>query len=464
MTKLDTDLQPYAMHSLVASVDKLGFEIVDISGFFDLVESHGKEQTDAVVSLKSSARTLETATRDVRKAVTTLSSAAADSRTAVEETVTRVRASGENAEQMASWVADMSERSVTVSDSLKGAKSNNQKIVAIARQVNTLAINAKIEAARAGDAGRGFSVVADAINELSQKTSQAAVEISESIETLTDWIMTLTEDAKTISERADSILENTELNNQSLSAMEMATHASHQQSELISEQVATVTEAIETFAPSLRGIEDAVKATTQGIKTAHGRLNRLIDTSESVVQGVAAIGGASADTNFFNFVQAAAKQMSDLFTAAVARGEISMSDMFDETYVPIQGTDPVQVKTAFTALTDRLLPAIQEPALDVDPRVVFCAAVDRNGYLPTHNVKFSKPQTHDPVWNTANSRNRRIFDDRVGLKAGRSKAPFLCQVYRRDMGGGNFAMMKDISAPIYVQDRHWGGLRFAVKF
>jgi hypothetical protein len=70
--------------------------------------------------------------------------------------------------------------------------------------------------------------------------------------------------------------------------------------------------------------------------------------------------------------------------------------------------------TRFVALTDRLLPPIQEPVLELDPRIVFCAAVDRNGYLPTHNRKFSHPQSRDPVWNAANCRNRRIFDDRVG--------------------------------------------------
>jgi len=37
------------------------------------------------------------------------------------------------------------------------------------------------------------------------------------------------------------------------------------------------------------------------------------------------------------------------------------------------------------------------------------------------------------------------------------------QVYRRDMGGGEYAMMKDLSAPITVNGRHWGGLRLAYK-
>lgn len=99
-----------------------------------------------------------------------------------------------------------------------------------------------------------------------------------------------------------------------------------------------------------------------------------------------------------------------------------------------------------------------------DERVAFCAAVDENGYLPTHNRKFSHPQRPgDPTWNTANCRNRRIFNDRVGLAAGRNTEPFLLQTYRRDMGGGQFVLMKDISAPIIVNGRHWGGLRLAIR-
>lgn len=101
--------------------------------------------------------------------------------------------------------------------------------------------------------------------------------------------------------------------------------------------------------------------------------------------------------------------------------------------------------------------------MEGDERIVFCAAVDRNGYLPTHNNNFSQPQGRDPVWNAANCRNRRMFDDRVGLGAGRNEKPFLVQTYRRDMGGGQFALMKDASAPITVGGRHWGGVRIGYR-
>jgi methyl-accepting chemotaxis protein len=106
---------------------------------------------------------------------------------------------------------------------------------------------------------------------------------------------------------------------------------------------------------------------------------------------------------------------------------------------------------------------VQEPVLAFDRRVAFCATVDRNGFLPTHNKIYSQPQTDDPVWNAANCRNRRMFNDRTGLSAGRSTKPFLLQTYRRDMGGGEFALMKDCSAPITINGRHWGGLRIAFK-
>jgi methyl-accepting chemotaxis protein len=67
------------------------------------------------------------------------------------------------------------------------------------------------------------------------------------------------------------------------------------------------------------------------------------------------------------------------------------------------------------------------------------------------------------VWNNANCRNRRMFKDRTGLGAGRNTKPFLLQTYRRDMGGGRFVLMKDLSVPIVVKGRHWGGLSLGYR-
>ena len=77
--------------------------------------------------------------------------------------------------------------------------------------------------------------------------------------------------------------------------------------------------------------------------------------------------------------------------------------------------------------------------------------------------RFSREQSDDLVWNSANCRNRRIFNDRTGLRAAQSQSKFLLQTYRRDMGGGEFVLLKDLSMPIWVGGRHWGALRLAYR-
>lgn len=173
-------------------------------------------------------------------------------------------------------------------------------------------------------------------------------------------------------------------------------------------------------------------------------------------------GFQTRDGTLIAICQEAAAEVRDLFEAEIKAGNISQAALFDTNYRPVAGSDPEQVTSQFSDFTDRVLPKIQEAVLTRSDRIVFCAAIDRNGYLPTHNLKYSKPQGSDPVWNAANCRNRRIFSDRTGLGAGRNTRPFLLQTYRRNMGGGAFALMKDISAPITVMGRHWGGFRMGV--
>ena len=140
-------------------------------------------------------------------------------------------------------------------------------------------------------------------------------------------------------------------------------------------------------------------------------------------------------------------------------------DLFDERYQPVPGSSPAQVTTRFVGLADRLFPQVQERMLTLSDKVVYCIAVDRNGYVACHNQQYNHPQrARDTVWNTAHCRNRRVFNDRTGLASGRNQRPFLLQTYRRDMGGGHFVVMKEAAAPISVNGRHWGGLRLAFKF
>jgi methyl-accepting chemotaxis protein len=156
--------------------------------------------------------------------------------------------------------------------------------------------------------------------------------------------------------------------------------------------------------------------------------------------------------------------LTRIFEDAVASTAISIDDMFDADYVEIPDTNPLQHRTRILNWADRALPPFQEAFLAKDPRMAFCVMIDRNGYLPVHNKIYSHPQrSGDVVWNTANSRNRRIFNDAAGLAAGRNLRPYLIQSYARDMGNGKTVMMREIDVPIRVNGRHWGGFRTAYK-
>jgi methyl-accepting chemotaxis protein len=211
-------------------------------------------------------------------------------------------------------------------------------------------------------------------------------------------------------------------------------------------------------------LSSQVDQTARSLASARERTSAMLGVSESMIELTASCGVQTVDTPYIERGMEMAREIATLFEQAVAAGQLTLDDLFDERYQPVAGSDPVQYTTRFLALADRLLPELQEAVVATLPKVVFCAAVDRNGYLPTHNHRFSRPQGTDPLWNAANCRNRRLFQDRTGLAAARSTRPFLLQTYRRDMGGGQFALMKDLSAPITVQGRHWGGLRIAYQF
>ncbi|WP_299140884.1 methyl-accepting chemotaxis protein [uncultured Tateyamaria sp.] len=452
------------LNALARAAATLGYEIVDIAGFLDMVEAQALEQRTALSALESGASDIEAANAAVQTSAFDLGESVSRTAEDVEQSATLMRALGARSQDVAEWVQDLSDRSGTVSDTLKAAKDNNAQIAAISMQVNTLAINAKIEAARAGDAGRGFAVVAEAINELSRKTKDAAAQISTNIETLTDWIATLNVEASNVSQTATELIDHSSRTDGALTRMERSIADTQEQAQRIETQAGKVRTAIEQFSPDMRGIGASIATTTSGIHEAHGRIQRLIDTSETIVQSSAGLGGMTDDAPYIAYARDRAAAIIAAFEALLESGRLTRNALFDRAYQQIPNTNPAQVRTAYVDLFDQILPAIQEPALEFDPKVVFCAAVDVNGYLPTHNLKFSQPQSHDVVWNTGHCRNRRIFDDRVGLKAGRNTAPFLLQVYRRDMGGGAFKMMKDLSVPITVNGEHWGGLRLAYTF
>jgi methyl-accepting chemotaxis protein len=342
-------------------------------------------------------------------------------------------------------------------DSLREVSDAAGQITKIALQTRLVAFNASVEAKRAGEAGRGFGVVADAVKDLAAQVEASSQLIAGTVKRLDERVTALA----------------SEIQRRGTAAGDGAHDgAVHRALASVDRKVGRIQEAAagsRVICDSLDGqvhtIEEDLHTTSRVLDAALGRTETFLRISEQLLETVAEYGVDTPDTPYIAAVQESAGQIAALLEGALRTGSISAADLFDEQYKPIPGTEPAQHTTRFCALADRLFPQVQEKMLALSDKVVFCIAADRNGYIACHNTKYNQPQrAGDVAWNTANSRYRRIFDDRTGLASGRNTRPFLLQTYRRDMGGGHFVVMKEVAAPIVVDGRHWGGLRLAYRF
>jgi len=448
---------------LANEIGGLGVELADVAGNVQEVASRVSTQSERFGHLQTTAKAMVSANHDIAGASRSVQSATSAAVGEITQSRAVVETAVNHIAELIEAVGRIETRLGSVSSALSEVAKVSKAIEAIAKQTNLLALNATIEAARAGSAGRGFAVVANEVKSLAEATRQATNQIGETVRGLDGQVGNLIGESGEASHRAKNAGEG---------AAQIESIIARVQDGFtrVGNEIDGVTRAAnanlghcDQVIEELNNLAKGVDLSSTELKHADERVSRLLDISETLIAMIADSGVETSDGPLIRIVAAAAKRISAAFESAIERGEIGFGQLMDENYREIPGTDPKQYLTDYVEFTDRILPPIQDPIQKSDSRIVFCVAWAKGGYLPTHNPNYRLPQGKDPVWNNANCRNRRLFNDRAVKKVAANTKPYLLQTYRRDMGGGNFVLMKDLSSPIFIRGRHWGAFRMGFR-
>ena len=465
MTRADVTAQPEGslIRELASRVGSLGVEVADIAGHLEDLSARVSSQAAQFEELHQSTETMVSANSDIDRAAREAQRAASTAGTEISESRTLIGGTVEHIGRLTAAVGRIHERLASFGPVLQQITAVATAIESIAKQTRLLSLNAGIEAARAGEAGRGFAVVAAEVKTLAEETRTATERITGTVRSLAEQIEGLISEGGAADRHAGEAGRGAQQVQGVIVRAHGAFDTVSREIDSIARSTADNLEACNATLAELGGLAEGVQASSTSLAQADKRVEGLLGLSEGLIELIAGSGIETSDTPIIRLGIATAKRIGEVFESAIARGEITEAQLFDERYREIAGSNPKQYLTDYVAFTDRVLPAIQDPLQRSDPRIVFCVAWARGGYLPTHNPNYRQPQGKDPAWNAAHCRNRRLFKDRAVQKVARNTKPFLLQTYRRDMGAGNFVLMKDLSSPIWVRGRHWGAFRIGYK-
>jgi len=341
----------------------------------------------------------------------------------------------------------------TVSE-LNANSASIQQVVELIKnmssQTNMLALNAAIEAARVGQHGSGFAVVAQEVRTLATRSKTATADVSESINTvnslvrdtyrMTEGLLNNISDTRKVvreaSDRFQQIVDDFDRNSDQLMKIASTT-----------EQLSATNTEIHSQIGNIDQVSEVVSNQMLAANHATADLSRITEEMQDMVSRFV-IGHGNFE-RVLNRLRGYRDEAQTQLQAMMDRG----INVLDCNYHPIANTDPQKYSTCYDEECDRIFQEMFDNNRNMLDGSIYCLITDVNGYVPTHHTDASQPLTGDYDYDMVHSRQKRLYaDNDVELRRATNQKIFLLQTYIRDTG----AVLSDISLPIYINGQFWG--------
>lgn len=420
-------------------------QVKEVSG---KAQSQGELSTVVFGNSQVATQTLETISDNTQQ----IAASTSESLNSAREAMVELQSVNQN---MGNMLKQVNQHDLTIKE--MGDKSRDiRKIIStiqgISFQTGLLSLNAAIEAARAGQAGKGFSVVASEVKKLAEQANNASEQIASQITDMLNSIEHALDEAGSINNAAEHTMN---VSRKACENYEGLIKEFDDNYNLLTEITASVEEISAANMQTHEKVSHICELSTVVVdrtNTSEQITVNLQTTSESLQQLVAKF---ITGEGVFEQILDLGRNFRDKATAHIAQISGEGLNVFDTNYLAIAQTEPKKYSTCYDQAFANKLQPLYDQILSQIPSGIFAICVDGNGYGPTHNSIFSQPITGNPEVDVTSSRDKRLFNDPTGLRSARNNDNFLLQTYMRDTG----EILSDLSLPIHIDGRHWGAVR-----
>ncbi|WP_273210051.1 methyl-accepting chemotaxis protein [Marinobacter subterrani] len=370
-----------------------------------------------------------------------------------------VRESNQALSQVAEQIRQVNDQLLTFRETVSGLSESAGKIGKILEmvqgfsdQTNLLALNAAIEAARAGEAGRGFAVVADEVRQLAQKIASATGDVNQIISDMDSRVVRTEKDTAQLLEHTDQARKDVTSTASQFGDMLQYIEQAH-------EELLSITSSVEEVSITNRQVHEhgnqihqLGRELAREIAESDAYSEQLRKATEASMALLARYRiGRGAFEEILEERQALAAEFENRLNELAQQGV----DIFDRRYEPVPNTWPQKYRTRFVDRFKQALQDLTDRSKERFDGTIYSLLVDANGYIPVHHKATSQPITGDRDKDLLYSRDQRLYNSNETEQRRASHTErFLLQTYIRDTG----EILNDLSIPVYVNGKHWGAV------